>query len=173
MKTIEHDIVHAFLIFFGMVALFMCTQFYWMVTPGEIILKEAEKELGQDYSDMSEETREAMAEIYEQSNETSIWMTERFPYIWNFKLSYPLVALFIIGFIALIRGFGLAKLKWKWLFVAVAIPYSILLLTLVLEVLRGSQPLKGMWLAMIGGALIVFGTFMTKPKPEPVRAGNG
>jgi hypothetical protein len=82
MKIIDHDIVHAFVILFGMIAVLFCTQYYWMVTPGEIYLKEAQKELGEDYSDLSEENREFIAQIYEQSSGTSLWMTARFPYLW-------------------------------------------------------------------------------------------
>jgi hypothetical protein len=172
MKTIEHDIVHAFVILFGMIALFLCTQFYWMDTPGDIYLKEAEKKMGVDYSEFSEQERSFMEQVYASAGGTSIWMKAEFPYVWNFKLAYPLVALFLCGLFALIRGFGIAKLQWKWVFIAVTAPYSILFLTLALELLRGCQPLKGMWLGIIGGALIVFGTFMTKPNPEPAGSGQ-
>jgi hypothetical protein len=143
-----------------------------MITPGEIYLKEAQKEMEEDYSDLPQEDRQFIEQVYEQAGGTSIWITAEFPYVWNFKLAYPLVALFLCGLFTLIRGFGIAKLQWKWVFIAVTVPYSILFLTLALELLRGCQPLKGMWLGIIGGALIVFGTFMTKPKPEPVGSGQ-
>lgn len=172
MKTIEHDIVHAFVIFFGMIALFFCTQYFWMITPGEIILREEEKETGVSLSDLSEEDRAFVEQIYEQGSGKSIWMTARFPYLWDFKLLYPIVVLFAFGFVALVRGFGLAKPRWKWVLASVSLPYSILFLTLILELVRGSEPLKGMWLCILGGGAIVFGTYKTKSKPEPAGAIN-
>ena len=108
--------------------------------------------------------REMLEEIY---NERGYWDTVKWPYGWSFYLKYPAVALFVFGVASFIRGIGLISISWRFTFWATSLPSALLLFSIILFYFRGSSIQQGFWFSLLGAFLIVFGTYMMKPEPNP------
>ena len=174
MNPIRHDVTFAFIVFIGLIFLFFSPRYSWIETPGSVVMREIERDAhreGVTIPDLDDTWTTMLEKVYQ---ERRYWNTVQWPYGWNFHLKYPLIALFIFGFVSFIQGIGLIPLFWTSAFWAASIPSVLLLLAVILEYFRGSSIQQGFWFCLFGAFLIVFGTYMMKPtrNPEPCEGGN-
>ena len=163
MKLIDHDISFVYVALFGIIVLFYSLKHDWFYTPGDLGISEIR---GPGNSELP-----GLSNMFDGDDRRNL-RNATWPYFWNFELSYIAIALFVCAAISMVHGFGITKIPWKWVMASVSIPSLIILLDVILELIRGTEVLMGVWIFLGGSAIIIFATYMMKPKAEQVVEHN-